>query len=56
MSLTDLKRLKRSNFFFQFYNAEKITQEMQNKVQYYTLLFITKVMPLAQVPEQIYFS
>lgn len=55
MSLTDLKILKRS-IFFSVLQCRKITQEMQNEIQYYTSLFITKVMLLAQVPEQIQFS
>lgn len=29
---------------------------MQNEIQYYTLLFIPKVMLPAQVPEQMQFS
>lgn len=43
-------------YFFPILQCRKITQEMQNEIQYYTLLFITKVMLLSQLPEQIHFS
>lgn len=47
MSLIDLKILKKKILFFNF-QCRKNTQEIQNQIQYCTLLYITKFVLLAK--------